>query len=166
MASEPNPISVKQGKRARPLDRVDRGIIRGLWEDPQMPNTRLAELVGVSELTIASRIDALVRDKLVKITVQRDIRTLGLTVLGVIDVWVDKRDAFEVGEALGEIESVLSVTVALGQPQLIVLLMARSIGEFLHIMEKQIATLSGVSKTVTSISLEVISFRPGIVSLP
>jgi DNA-binding Lrp family transcriptional regulator len=148
------------------LNRVDRAIVRALWEDPQMPNTRLAERVGVSELTIAARLDALVRDKLIKITVQRDIRTLGMSVMGIVEVWLEKRDAFEVGAVMGEIGNVLSVTVALGQPQLIVMMMAQSIGEFLHVMETQISTVSGVSKTVASLSLEVISFRPGIVSLP
>src|SRR5688572_19268757 len=117
--------STKLTSPVRALDDVDRGLLRALWEDPQMPNTQLAKRVGITELTVASRLDALIKDKLIRISVQRDMRTLGFDLFGLVEIWVERRDVYEVGEIVGALPQVYSVVVLIGHPQLMVMVMAR-----------------------------------------
>jgi len=147
------------------LDDVDRGLLRALNEDPQLPNTELARRVGVVELTVASRLEALIRDKLIRISVQRDMRTLGFTLLGLVEIWVERRDVYEVAEIIGALPQVFSTTILIGHPQLTIMVMARDIRDLGEFIEHHVATVPGVAKTVTSVSLDIVTFRPGIASL-
>jgi len=165
MSTKQRRTSTKLTSPIRDLDEVDRALLRALWEDPQMPNTQLARRVGVAELTVASRLDALIRDKLIRISVQREMRTLGFDMFGLVEIWVDRRDVYEVGELIGALPQVYSVVVLIGHPQLMIMVMARDMKEFSQLIEYEIATIPGVAKTVTSICLDVVTFRPGIASL-
>src|ERR1043165_7671372 len=98
MEMEPTPVKKKRAgtNAVRLLDDVDRGIMAELSENPQAPLTAMPREVGVSELGVASRIDGLIADKMMRVTIQRDIRTLGYTMLGIVDVYVAGADVDEV----------------------------------------------------------------------
>jgi DNA-binding Lrp family transcriptional regulator len=152
-------------KASREIDEIDRGILHALSKDPQTPNTRIGEVLGVSEITIASRIEALINDKVMKITVQRDMRTLGYEVFGLVEIWVEGGNARAIADQIGHIPQVFSLSILIGPPQIIVLLMSRDSSEFLALVEKSIGSISGVSKAATSIVLDIIDFKAGIAAL-
>lgn len=147
------------------LDATDKGILRALAEDPQAPNVRLADLLGVSEVTIAARIEALIKAKVMKITVQRDMRTLGYEVFGLVLVSVAGREVREVARRIGDLPQVFSVTILLGAPQIMVMLMSSDTRQFSRLIEEQIGPIPGVMKATSSLVLDVIDFKPGIAAL-
>jgi DNA-binding Lrp family transcriptional regulator len=154
-----------QGQADRKIDNVDLGIMAALRKDPQSTNKQIAEHLRVSEMTIANRIGSLIADGVMKITVQRDIRTLGYELVGIVDVFVDADRIEPVGEQLGGIEEALSVTIFADSPQVKVLVMARDLSHFLSIVEDRIGVIAGVNAVDTSIFLDMFSIKAGIAAL-
>lgn len=58
-------------------DRVDLQIIEALRRDGRTPNKSIAKLLDVSETTIASRIRSMTERNVMRVTLQRDIYSLG-----------------------------------------------------------------------------------------
>jgi len=155
-----------QGKGvARAVDDTDRAILAELRKNPQASNKSLAQKLGVSEMTIANRIDRLISDRLMKITTQRDVRTLGLNVLGFIEIYVNDEDVKTVGRRIGDVPNVIAATIQADHPQIIVMLAARDTVQLSHLLEAEIAPIAGVNRAVTSMCLEVLRHRPGIAVL-
>jgi DNA-binding Lrp family transcriptional regulator len=158
------PNKPQTGKERQP-DHIDFEIMRHLRKDPQSSNKALADALDLSEMTIANRINSLVDRRLMKVTIQRDIRTLGYTILAVVDVYVTGREAEKVGRALAAIPEVFASNIVMGEPELVLIVMAKSVSHLGNILEFNIATIPGVARTVTSIALDMIKFTPGIAAL-
>lgn len=153
------------GHNQRRIDQIDRSIIAALRADPQIANKQVAQDLGISEMTVANRIEGLIEDRMIKVTIQRDIRTAGYELVGVVDIYVEADPVMPLAQALGGIPDVLSVSVAVDAPQIIVFLAARSLEDFLHVATDLIGALPGVSRISTSVSLDMCLLRPGIAAL-
>ncbi|HKY20506.1 MAG TPA: Lrp/AsnC family transcriptional regulator, partial [Vicinamibacterales bacterium] len=134
-------------------------------KDPQMPNTLLAKAANISELAVSNRIDRMVANRQMKVTVQRDIRTLGYTMMGLVDVFVSGAEVEEVGEALGRIPHVVSANLLADNPQIVLFVAGKDNAHFLRTVEKEIAVVHGVQKCVVSVCLEVVKYAPGLAAL-
>lgn len=147
------------------LDDIDRGIIQTLSDDPRAPNNRLAAIVGASEMTIARRLKRLVSERLLKVTVQRDMRPLGYATIGFADIYVEGVPTKEVGRALAEIPEVYSVSYVIGRPQIVAMIMARDPAHLLDIVTERVAKIPGVKRAETEIALRMLNHRAGIAAL-
>ena len=156
---------MKKPKNIQEIDFIDRKIMAGLRRNPQISNTSLAKALKVSELAVAGRIEKLINSRQMKVTVQRDIRTLGYTMMGIVDVYVSGSDVTQVGEDLGKIPHVISANLLADNPQIILFIAAKDMRHFTSIIEKEIAAVSGVNKCVVSICLDVVKFAPGLAAL-
>ena len=72
-------------------DRIDLQIIETLRQDGRTPNKSIAKLLNVSETTIASRIRAMTERDVMRVTLQRDIYSLGYQFQGFLDLYVAGR---------------------------------------------------------------------------
>ena len=147
------------------LDETDKAIIRALRSDPLTPNSGLAAVVGASEMTIARRLKRLVNDRLIKVTVQRDMRPLGYSLVAFADIHVEGGAVETVGDALADLPEAYSVSYMVGHPQIIVMIMARSNAHLFEIVNERVATIEGVKQTDISIVLHMFNHRTGIASL-
>lgn len=70
------------------LDALDEGIVRQLVADPRATNAALARLVGLSESAVAVRVNRMVAEKALRLTVERDALSEGLElhVLALVEV--------------------------------------------------------------------------------
>lgn len=153
------------GHNLRKIDQIDRSIIAALRADPQTSNKQISQDLGISEATVATRIDGLIEDKLIKLTVQRDISTVGYTLVGIVEVFAGKTPVLPLAHAIGEIEDVLSVTVFVDEPQILAFVAARSLEDFLELTAGPIGRLPGVGRISTAVSLEMCLLKPGIAAL-
>lgn len=153
------------GRSVPKIDDVDRGIMAAVSANPQESNRQIAQMLGVSEMTIANRMEALIEQRLMKVTVQRDIRTAGFDVLAFVDIFVSEGSVLDLAQRLGEIAEVQSVTVLADEPQIVVLLMARDVEHFLDLVENRIGMEAGVGRIDTSICLDTLHIKPGIAVL-
>ena len=72
-------------------DKIDMQIIETLRLDGRTPNKSIAKRLSVSETTIASRIRAMTERNVMRVTLQRDIYSLGYEFQGFLDLYVAGR---------------------------------------------------------------------------
>jgi Lrp/AsnC family transcriptional regulator for asnA, asnC and gidA len=89
----------------------------------------------------------------------RDVRALGYDFLGFADIHVAGRSATDVGRDLAGIEEVMSISLMLGDPELICQISARDRHHFLSLVEDGIGRVKGVARVATYLALEVKKYR-------
>lgn len=151
--------------RKRPIDETDRRIIAALRADPQASNRDVARIVEVSEMTVSNRIEALIEDTLMKITVQRDVRTLGSQCLAHVELDVDGDKVEQIATALGEFEQVFAVSVVIGNPQIVMLVFARNNQDLQRFVQEDLAKVEGIRQASVSLALQTIKADMGIAAL-
>jgi DNA-binding Lrp family transcriptional regulator len=149
----------------RKIDRLDRSIMATLSRDPQSSNTGIAQKLGVSEFTVANRIESLIADRVMKITIQRDVRTLGFGIIGIVEVFVEGETVLSVAAQLAKIPESISETIFVDSPQIAILLMARDFEHFHQLVDQEIAGLAGVADLNTTLFLETLCIKAGIAAL-
>ncbi len=134
-----------------PLDEMNLGIIAALQEDPTVTNKVLGDQLGVSEVTIAARIRSLKEHKVLRVMMQRDVRSLGYEMMALIDINVEGRRPEDVARELALIEDCASVSVTMSSPDIIIHVNAADGYDLQSIIEYKIAPIAGI------ISYEVLS---------
>lgn len=141
------------------LDELDERIVELLRREPRAANRDMADVLGVSEVTVANRIRSLAERKLVIVTAQEDIWALGYDLIVLIDVFVSGRPAEAVASELAALEQVGSVSITMTSPELIVQVFARDRADLLEVIENQLSRVSGVVAIESLIVLETLKFR-------
>lgn len=139
--------------RGRKIDQLDHAVISILCRDPQISNKAIAQQVGAAESTISNRIESLVNDRLIKLTVQQEVSATEFRRFGWIEIWCDIADVETIAETISANDSVFSVTSFHQNPYLLVVAMARSLEELQDIHEKVVGAVPGVRKTAMNASV-------------
>lgn len=147
------------------MDDLEGRIVDLLRRDPQTSNKAIATKVGVSETTVAARIRSLTDRKLIRVTVQRDIKALGDNMIVHLDIFVEGRWVQDVGRDLSEMDSVANLVVLMGSPQLIAQVHARDGTALVKVLEEDISKVAGIVRIETTISLETLKYRLDIANL-
>jgi DNA-binding Lrp family transcriptional regulator len=146
-------------------DRIDLQIIETLRQDGRTPNKSIAKLLNVSETTIASRIRSMTERDVMRVTLQRDIYSLGYQFQGFLDLYVAGRDAHEVAKDVGDITGVLATAVYLGSPDVFVSFGARDRDDLSRIINDEVAKVSGIQRMDSYVALDIRKFESGYVAL-
>ena len=147
------------------LDSVDRQIIAILAHAPQTSNRDLAVKLGVAESTISVRVDTLIREKVIKLSVQQNIAKAGYGVLGWIDVSCAFGDGEKIAADVGKIENVFSISLFFENPFLQVMVFVQSAADLRDLIENRIGTIAGVSGIAADVSIGEACIKQGIASL-
>lgn len=142
------------------LDRVDEAIIGALRESGRIPNRDLAQIVGVNEATVRSRLRRLEERDTVRIVAMRDLSALGFDALAAVGVQVKGRSAIAVGEDLAKIEQVVTVNVAIGTYDLEIQVIAHDLAELDQLLTHVIAQVDGVERLFPGLALRILKYNP------
>ena len=146
-------------------DKIDLQIIDTLRLDGRTPNKSIAKRLNVSETTIASRIRAMTELNVMRITLQRDIYSLGYQFQGFLDIYVADRCVDDVARDICDIAGVLAVAIYLGSPDILVSFGARDREDLSRIIDHEVATIAGVRRLDSYVALEIRKFESGYVAL-
>jgi Lrp/AsnC family transcriptional regulator for asnA, asnC and gidA len=149
----------------RALDDIDRRIVSALRADPQATNRDVARAVEISEMTVSNRIDALIEDSLLKVTIQRDVRTMGLECMAHVELHVDGALIDSVAERLAEFEQVFAVTIVIGSPQIVMLVFARDALDLQRFIAEDLADVKGIRQADVALALQTLKADTGIAAL-
>jgi DNA-binding Lrp family transcriptional regulator len=125
----------------------------------------LARRLNISETTVASRIRSLIERNVMRVTVQRDIYSLGYQFQGFADLYVFGRNVDDVAEDVGQIDGVLSVSLYLGSPDIFVAFGARDREDLMRIVDEEIGKLPGVQKVDSYVALDIQKYQSGYAAL-
>ena len=111
------------------IDQTDCKIIELLQKDGRMPNTLIAKKLGMSEATIRSRLNRLIKDKYIQIVAVSNPLKLGFDIVGILKIDVDVKKIEEVSEELSKIDQIWYVVHATGSSDIYAEFNAKTIDE-------------------------------------
>lgn len=138
------------------IDGIDKKILRALMEDARTPVLEIARSVGVSGAAIHQRLRKLEKAKLIagsKFVINPKI--LGYTTMAFIGIYLDKAmNNPDAVKQLKKIPEVLECHYTTGNWSILIKVLCKDNEHLMHLLNREIQTISGVSRTETFISLD------------
>jgi Lrp/AsnC family transcriptional regulator for asnA, asnC and gidA len=133
----------------RPIDALDRSIIRLLQEDSRMPSAEIARRLGVAERTVRARINRLVGDGIVKLVAIVNPSALGYDVTADIFLEVEPGRLEEVAQQLVAMEEVAYVGLTTGERDISIQVFVPSVDALYRFFTEKLQRIPGVIGTTT-----------------
>lgn len=137
------------------IDGIDKQILRYLMSDARIPVSEMARKIGISGAAIHQRLKKLEAAQLISGSkIILNPKTLGYTTLAFIGIYLDKasRNAEAVG-ALRKIPEVLECYYTTGNWSILIKILCKDNEHLMRVLNHEIQTIEGVSRTETYISL-------------
>ncbi|WP_190810022.1 Lrp/AsnC ligand binding domain-containing protein [Flagellimonas sp. S3867] len=137
------------------IDGIDKKILRYLMEDARRPILEIARNIGISGAAIHQRLRKLENSKLLsgsKFVINPKV--LGYTTMAYIGIFLDK--AMSNPQAVKELEKipeVLECHYTTGNWSILIKVLCKDNEHLMHVLNKRIQQIEGVSRTETFISL-------------
>lgn len=138
------------------IDGIDKKILRALMDDARTPVLEIARQVGISGAAIHQRLRKLEKSKLIsgsKFIINP--RVLGYTTMAFVGIFLDKAISNpDAVRQLKKIPEVLECHYTTGNWSILIKVLSRDNEHLMHLLNKEIQTITGVSRTETFISLD------------
>ncbi len=137
------------------MDGIDKKILRFLMQDARKPILEIARNIGISGAAIHQRLRKLEKSGLIagsKFVINP--KKLGFTTMAYIGIFLDK--AMSNPKAVKELETipeVLECHYTTGNWSILIKVLCRDNEHLMHVLNKKIQQIDGVSRTETFISL-------------
>ncbi len=137
------------------IDGIDKKILRALMEDARTPILEIARQVGISGAAIHQRLRKLEKSKLLngsKFIINP--KALGYTTMAFIGVYLDKAVSNpEAVRELKKIPEVIECHYTTGNWSIFIKILCKDNEHLMHVLNNDIQSITGVSRTETFISL-------------
>ncbi len=138
------------------FDETDEKILKNLLVDARLSARQLALKLGMSTVTIISRIKKLEKDKIIKsYSASLDHEKLGYNLTAVIEVVARKNKLVEVEEKLSGIENVCAVYDVTGSTDTLIIAKFKNRGELSEFV-KSLSAIQNVENTITHVVLNTV----------
>ena len=138
------------------IDGIDKKILRALIEDARTPILESARYIGISGAAIHQRLRKLEKSGLIagsKFVINPKI--LGYKTMAFIGIFLDKAmNNPDAVRQLKKIPEVLECHYTTGNWSILIKILCKDNEHLMHLLNKEIQTIPGVSRTETFISLE------------
>jgi len=138
------------------IDGIDKKILRTLMQDARTPILEIARNVGISGAAIHQRLRKLEKSGLIagsKFVINPKV--LGYTTMAYIGVYLDKAMSNpEAVKQLNKIPEVLECHYTTGNWSIFIKILCKDNEHLMQVLNKDIQSISGVSRTETFISLQ------------
>ena len=138
------------------FDETDEKILKNLLVDARLSARQLALKLGMSTVTILSRIKKLEKEKIIKgYTARLDHEKLGYNLTAVIEVIARKNKLVEVEEKLSGLENVCAVYDVTGSTDTLIVAKFKNRGELSEFV-KNLSLIQNVENTITHVVLNTV----------
>ncbi|RNC87794.1 MAG: AsnC family transcriptional regulator [Winogradskyella sp.] len=138
------------------IDGIDKKILRALMEDARTPILEIARNVGISGAAIHQRLRKLEKSGLLagsKFIVNPKV--LGYTTMAYVGIYLDKAVSNpEAVKQLKRIPEVIECHYTTGHWSIFIKILSKDNEHLMHVLNTQIQSITGVSRTETFISLQ------------
>lgn len=140
------------------IDDIDSKIIKLLGKDARMPNNQIAKAIKVSEGTIRNRIAKLLNQKIINISLIRNVNEMNNPGIAFIGLDVEASLKEKIAKQLSRMPEVRFVSTLMGRHDLMAFVLAENAAELSHILYQKIASIEGVRFTESSIGLKYFKY--------
>lgn len=138
------------------IDGIDKKILRALMSDARTPILEIARLVGISGAAIHQRLRKLEKSGLIagsKFVINPKV--LGYTTMAFIGIYLDKAASNpQAVKQLQKIPEVLECHYTTGNWSVFIKVLCKDNSHLMHVLNHDIQSITGVSRTETFISLD------------
>ena len=138
------------------IDGIDKKILRALMADARTPILEIARQVGISGAAIHQRLRKLEKSELIsgsKFIINPKV--LGYTTMAFVGVYLDKAVSNpEAVKQLKKIPEVIECHYTTGHWSIFIKILAKDNEHLMHVLNKEIQSITGVSRTETFVSLQ------------
>lgn len=138
------------------IDGIDKIIIRRLVQDARTPVLSIAREVGISGAAIHQRLRKLEKSKLIdgyKMVINP--KALGYSTAAFIGIFLDSAALYSSAvKRLKEIPEVVESYYTTGNYAIFIKILCKNNEDLMHLLNRDIQTIKGVSRTETFISLD------------
>ena len=138
------------------MDKTDDAVLKNLVMDSRLSARQLALRLGISTVTVLSRIKKLEKEKIIKgYTARVDHEKLGYSLTAIIEIIARKDKILEVEDKLSGIENVCGVYDVTGNTDTLVIAKFRGRSELSQFV-KGLALIPNVENTITHLVLSTV----------
>ena len=138
------------------IDGIDKIIIKHLVKDARTPILTIAREVGISGAAIHQRLRKLEHSKLIlgsKMVLNP--KALGYTTTAFVGIFLDSASMYKTAiERLKEIPEVIESHYTTGNYAIFIKILCKNNEDLMHLLNKDIQNIEGISRTETFISLD------------
>jgi len=135
------------------LDKTDERILKNLMVDARLSARQLALKLGISTVTVLSRIKKLEKEKIIKgYTALIDHERLGYNLTAIIEIIAKKDKIIDIETELSKLENVCGVYDITGNTDTLVIAKFKSRNELSEFV-KGIASIQNIENTITHVVL-------------
>jgi DNA-binding Lrp family transcriptional regulator len=135
------------------LDKTDERILKNLMVDARLSARQLALKLGMSTVTVLSRIKKLEKEKIIKgYTALIDHEKLGYNLTAIIEIIAKKDKILDIEVELSKIENVCGVYDITGNTDTLVIAKFKSRNELSEFV-KGLASIQNIENTITHVVL-------------
>ena len=138
------------------IDEIDGKIISLLQKDARISNTKIAENVGIAESTVRSRLDRLLKNKIIRLVAVSDPFVLGFEYAGNLKIHVDYRKVDSVIQKLKEMDEIWYAVLTTGNADIDADFIVKSRSEVRDLIYGKINKIDGVLRIDASMIIEFI----------
>ena len=142
--------------RKTEIDGIDKTILRALMKDARTPVLEIARAIGISGAAIHQRLRKIERSGLIsgsKFVINP--KALGYTTMAFVGIFLDKaKSNSDTIKQLKRIPQVLECHYTTGNWSVLIKILCKDNEHLMSVLNKEIQTISGVSRTETFISLD------------
>ncbi|OUR98296.1 transcriptional regulator [Flavobacteriales bacterium 33_180_T64] len=138
------------------IDGIDKKILRALMTDARTPILEIARSVGISGAAIHQRLRKLEKSGLISGSkFVLNPKVLGYTTMAFIGIYLDKAVSNpETVKQLKKIPEVLECHYTTGHWSVFIKILCKDNEHLMHVLNRDIQSITGVSRTETFISLD------------
>ena len=135
------------------LDKIDEKILKHLMMDARLSARQLALKLGMSTVTVLSRIKKLEKAKIIRgYTTIIDHEKLGYTLTAIIEIMAKNGKVLDIEEEVSKFENVVGVYDITGSTDTIIIAKFKERNELSDFV-KNLGTISNVENTITHVVL-------------
>ena len=138
------------------IDGIDKMILRELMQDARTPILKIARQVGISGAAIHQRLRKLENSELISGSkFILNTKVLGYTTMAFIGIFLDKAVSNpQAVKQLNKIPEVIECHYTTGNWSILIKVLCKDNEHLMNLLNKEIQSIKGVSRTETFISLE------------
>jgi Lrp/AsnC family transcriptional regulator for asnA, asnC and gidA len=142
--------------RRKSIDPIDCRMIELLQRDGRVSNTEIAKTIGISEATVRTRLQRLIREEYIQIVAVSNPLKLGFKVVGTIRIHVEIKKMDKIIHELKAIKALWHIVQTTGGTGIDTEFVLKSLDELNALIFEKINRIDGVLRTETSLFLNYV----------
>ncbi len=142
--------------KKKALDQIDCQMIELLQKDGRISNTDIAKEIGLSEATVRTRLNRLIKDKFIQIVAVSNPIKLGFKIVGNIRIHIEIKKMDRIIKELKNLKPLWFIVQTTGGTGIDTEFVVKSLDELNKLIFEKINKIDGVIKTDTSLFLNYI----------